>query len=68
MYTANEISLLQKTPFSVFDIETNGDMAFATFGDGSNITKWRLKRLELSRQKGEWRVVRALEEKQYSPR
>lgn len=64
MYTANEISLLRKHPFSVFDIETNGDMAFATFGDGANPMNWRLKRLELHRQQGEWRVVRAAEEGQ----
>jgi hypothetical protein len=57
MYTATEISLLRKTPFSVSDIETNGEKAFATLGDGSNTSNWRLKRLELSRQKGEWRVT-----------
>lgn len=63
MYTGNEITLLRKHRFSVFDIETNGDTAFATFGDGSNPSNWRLKPLELSRQKGQWRVVRAVEDK-----
>jgi hypothetical protein len=62
MYTAREISLLQKHPFSVFDIETNGETAFATFGDGSNAMNWRLKRLELARQNGVWHVVRVAEE------
>ena len=62
IYTAREISLLQKHPFSVSDIETNGDTAFATFGDGSNAMNWRLKRLELARQNGEWHVVRVAEE------
>ena len=32
MYTAREISLRQKNPFSVSDIETNGETAFATVG------------------------------------
>jgi len=61
MYTGREISLLQKNPFSVTDIETNGETAFATFGDGANAMNWRLKRLELARQQGEWHVVRAAE-------
>ena len=62
MYTAREISLLQKDPFSVSDIETNGEAAFATFGDGANAMNWRLKRVELARQNGVWHVVRVAEE------
>jgi hypothetical protein len=62
IYTAREVSLLGKNPYSVSDIETNGDTAFATFGDGSNASNWRLTRLELARQQGEWHVVRIAEE------
>ncbi len=60
-YTATEISLLGKTPYSVSLIETNGETAFATIGDGSNPTKWRLKRLELAKDTAGWRVRREVE-------
>lgn len=61
VYTASEIALLEKNPYSVLRIETNGERALATLGDGSNARNWRLKRLELAKQKSEWHVVRPAE-------
>ena len=60
-YTATDISLLGKAPYSVSDIETNGEMASATLGDGTVPNKWRLRTLEFAKERGAWRVVRAVE-------
>jgi hypothetical protein len=56
-YTGGEITLLQKRPHAVFEIETNGESAFATLGDGSNRSNWQLVRLELVKRDRTWRVV-----------
>ncbi|HUD70761.1 MAG TPA: hypothetical protein VMQ62_02265 [Dongiaceae bacterium] len=57
-YTGGELTLLEKRPFAVFEIESNGETAFATLGDGSNRSNWRLARLELAKREGAWRVLR----------
>jgi hypothetical protein len=57
-YTGTEISLLGKNPYSVTRVESNGEIAYADLGDGSCQKAWRLVRVELAKQSGEWRVVR----------
>jgi len=57
VYTSGEITLLGTNPYGILGIESNGRTAFATLGDGTNRSNWRLEEVELAKQDGAWRVV-----------
>lgn len=50
VYTPGEITLLEKSPYAILGIESNGQTAFATLGDGANRSNWRLRKLQLEKQ------------------
>jgi hypothetical protein len=60
VYTAAEITLLGVRPYSVSGIESDGRTAFATLGDGTNRSNWRLERVRLSKQDGAWHAARTV--------